>query len=206
MNKQTKQNRNSTADLGLLYFSVIVACWYHLGVYLGCETEKTKRAFCAPTELASCQPLSSIHIQEDIFITLPCVQTQEPEQTALLNLLIFSSPSQTKCIIKYREVQTWINLGNSSASWHGRLLWGDITSCSIWPVCLHKVWPVIVSWGCDLPMNETDGLGLARGVWLCWWLLCIRAAAFCSQSCMCSRSHGDLLMWAEVELVSAKST
>lgn len=43
MNKQTKQSRNSTADLGLLYFSVIVACWYHLGVYLGCETEKKKK-------------------------------------------------------------------------------------------------------------------------------------------------------------------
>lgn len=111
MNKQTKQSRNSIADLGLLYFSVIVACWYHLGVYLGCETGKKKtQAFCALTELASCQPLSSSHIQEDIFITLPCVQTQEPEQTALLNF-IFSSPSQTKCIIKYRGVQTLINLG-----------------------------------------------------------------------------------------------
>lgn len=108
MNKQTKQSRNSTADL---YFSVIVACWYHLGVYLGCKTGKRKtQAFCALTELASCQPLSSSHIQEDIFITLPCVQTQEPEQTALLNF-IFSSPSQTKCIIKYRGVQTLINLG-----------------------------------------------------------------------------------------------
>lgn len=111
MNKQTKQSRNSTADLGLLYFfcNCCLLVPFRSLSWLR-DWKKKTQAFCALTELASCQPLSSSHIQEDIFITLPCVQTQEPEQTALLNF-IFSSPSQTKCIIKYRGVQTLINLG-----------------------------------------------------------------------------------------------
>lgn len=161
MNKQT--NKTETA---LLFCNCCLLVPFRSLSWLW-DWKKTPQAFCALTELASCQPLSSSHIQEDIFITLPCVQTQEPEQTALLNFFIFSSPSQTKCIIKYREVQTLINLGTLRPLDVGVYFEGISRAVrfSLF-ACIRFEQPVIISWGCDLPplgMNETDGLGLARG-------------------------------------------
>ncbi len=151
---------------------------------------------------------------EDIFITHPCVRTQEPdtaweftEQRALINFL--SSPSQTfepntsSSIGKCKHLKTL----DSSTPWYRCLLLGHTTSCCIWnslnssldevwacgdhrSTCNAWLWLWPVFTGCEW---NRWAWGLSGEVTL---LMTPghHERVSCSLSCLCPHAHADLVI------------